>query len=113
IGYWKGTQEEYNKLYDFSADAAKRALPSIQFGGPHTTGPSWNKAEEFLRAFLDHVVSGKNYVTGTTGSPIDFIAFHAKGSPKLQGDSIILMNLGTQLRDISKGFEVVSSYPTL
>ncbi|HRI80135.1 MAG TPA: beta-xylosidase, partial [Cyclobacteriaceae bacterium] len=113
IGYWKGTQEEYNKLYDFSADAAKRALPTIKFGGPHTTGPSWNKAEKFLRAFLDHAVHGKNYVTGATGSPIDFIAFHAKGAPKLQGDSIILMNIGTQLRDISKGFEVVASYPEL
>jgi xylan 1,4-beta-xylosidase len=62
---------------------------------------------------LDHVVSGKNYVTGKVGSPIDFIAFHAKGGPTLQGDSIVLMNLGTQLRDISKGFEIVASYPEL
>jgi xylan 1,4-beta-xylosidase len=113
IGYWQGTQDEYNKLYDYTADAVKRALPTATFGGPHTTGPSSPKAEKFLRAFLDHVVKGKNYVTGQTGSPIDFIAFHAKGGPKLQGDSIILMNLGTQLRDISKGFEVVASYPSL
>lgn len=113
IGYWQGTVEEYCKLYDYSVDAAKRALPSIIFGGPHSTGPSWDKAEKFLRTFLDHVVSGKNYVTGTTGSPIDFLAFHAKGGPVLQGDSIVLMNLGTQLRDISKGFEIVASYPTL
>lgn len=113
IGYWQGTQEEYNKLYDYTADAVKRALPAAQFGGPHTTGPSWDEAEKFLRAFLDHVVKGKNYVTGEIGSPLDFIAFHAKGGPKLQGDSIVLMNLGTQLRDISKGFEVVASYPSL
>lgn len=113
IGYWQGTQEEYNKLYDYTAHAVKRALPSSTFGGPHTTGPSWAEAEKFLRAFLDHVVSGKNYVTGAIGTPIDFIAFHAKGKPTLQGDSIILMNLGTQLRDISKGFEIVASYPTL
>jgi xylan 1,4-beta-xylosidase len=113
IGYWQGTQEEYNKLYDYTADAVKRALPTASFGGPHTTGPSWPEAEKFLRAFLDHAVKGRNYVTGQTGSPIDFIAFHAKGGPKLQGDSIVLMNLGTQLRDISKGFEVVASYPSL
>jgi xylan 1,4-beta-xylosidase len=113
IGYWQGTQAEYNKLYDYTADAVKRALPTSTFGGPHTTGPSWPEAENFLRAFLDHVVSGKNYVTGARGAPIDFIAFHAKGGPKLQGDSIVLMNLGTQLRDISKGFEIVASYPTL
>ena len=113
IGYWQGTQEEYNKLYDYTADAVKRALPTSTFGGPHTTGPSWPKAETFLRAFLDHVVKGKNYVTGKIGTPIDFIAFHAKGNPTLQGDSIVLMNLGTQLRDISKGFEIVASYPSL
>ncbi len=113
IGYWQGTPEEYMKLYDYTADAVKRALPTATFGGPHSTGPSWDKAEKFLRDFLDHVVSGKNYVTGETGSPIDFIAFHAKGGPKLQGDTIVLMNLGTQLRDISKGFEIVASYPSL
>jgi xylan 1,4-beta-xylosidase len=113
IGYWQGTVEEYCKLYDYTADAVKRALPTATFGGPHSTGPSWDKAETFLRTFLDHVVSGKNYVTGKTGTPIDFIAFHAKGGPKLQGDTIVLMNLGTQMRDVSKGFEIVASYPTL
>ena len=113
IGYWQGTPEEYNKLYDYSAHAVKRALPAAIFGGPHTTGPSWDKAEAYLRGFLDHVTNGTNYVTGEIGSPIDFIAFHAKGGPKLQGDSVILMNIGTQLRDISKGFEIVTSYPEL
>lgn len=113
IGYWQGTPEEFMKLYDYTADAVKRALPTAIMGGPHSTGPSWDKAEKFLREFLDHVVSGKNYVTGNTGSPIDFIAFHAKGGPKLQGDTIVLMNLGTQMRDISKGFEIVASYPSL
>jgi xylan 1,4-beta-xylosidase len=113
IGYWQGTLEQYNQLYDYTADAVKRALPTATFGGPHSTGPSWDKAEKFLRGFLDHVVSGKNYVTGKTGTPIDFIAFHAKGKPELQGDTIVLMNLGTQLRDISKGFEIVASYPSL
>jgi xylan 1,4-beta-xylosidase len=113
IGYWQGTVEEYCKLYDYTEDAVRRALPSATFGGPHSTGPSWDKAEQFLRTFLDHVTAGKNYVTGKTGTRIDFIGFHAKGAPKLQGDSIILMNLGTQLRDISKGFEIVAGYPEL
>ena len=113
IGYWQGTIEEYMKLYDYTAHGVKKALPTIKFGGPHTTGPSWDKAEKYLRTVLDHIVSGKNYVTGETGSPIDFIAFHAKGKPTLQGDTIILMNIGTQLRDISKGFEIVASYPSL
>ncbi len=113
IGYWQGSAEEYIKLYDYTADAVKRALPSATMGGPHTTGPSWDKAEAYLRQFLDHIVSGTNHVTGETGAPLDYIGFHAKGWPTLQGDSIILMNMGNQLRDISKGFEIVASYPLL
>lgn len=112
IGYWQGSTDEYIKLYDYTADAVKRALPTATMGGPHATGPSWDVAEKFLRAFLDHVVDGENYVTGKTGSPLDFIAFHAKGAPKLKDDTI-LMNMGTQLRDISSGFEIVASYPEL
>jgi len=110
IGYWRGTTEEYLKLYDYSADAVKRALPTARIGGPETTGPGWDEAADFLRTFLDHVQHGKNYATGQTGSPIDFITFHAKGSPKVI-DGVVQMNLGTQLRDISKGFEIVASYP--
>ena len=112
IGYWQGTTEEYIKLYDYTADAVKRALPSAKIGGPHVTGPSWEVSQKFLTAFLDHVLHGTNHVTGETGSPLDYIGFHAKGYPTLV-DSVIQMNMGTQLRDISNGFEMVSSYPEL
>ncbi len=83
IGYWRGTTEEYIKLYDYSADAVKRALPTARVGGPETTGPGWDEAATFLRTFLDHVLTGTNYATGETGSPLDFITFHAKGNPKV------------------------------
>jgi xylan 1,4-beta-xylosidase len=112
IGYWKGTTEEYIKLYDYSADAVKRALPTAQMGGPEVTGPNWEDAAIFLKAFLDHVTKGQNHVTGQTGSPLDFITYHAKGAPKLV-DGAVRMDMGTQLRDIDKGFEIVASYPTL
>ena len=112
IGYWKGTPEEYIKLYDYTADAVKRALPTARMGGPEVTGPGSENAAKFFRTFMDHVVSGKNYVTGKTGSPIDFITFHAKGSPKLVNGAV-QMNMGKQLRDIDKGFEIVASYPSL
>lgn len=112
IGYWKGTTEEYIKLYDYSADAVKRALPTAKVGGPEVTGPAWDKSATFLKTFLDHVTKGQNYVTGKTGSPIDFITYHAKGDPKVV-DGHIRMNMGTQLRDMDKGFEIVASYPAL
>ena len=112
IGYWKGTVDEYIKLYDYTADAVKRALPTARIGGPEVTGPGSENSQKFFRAFMEHIVNGKNAVTGKTGAPIDFISFHAKGSPKLSGEHV-QMDMGKQLRDIDKGFEIVASYPTL
>ncbi|GAB3949867.1 beta-xylosidase [Spirosoma harenae] len=112
IPYWKGTTEEYIKLYDYTSDAVKRALPTARMGGPEVTGPLSEKSQKFFNAFMEHIVSGKNYVTGKTGAPIDFITFHAKGAPKIV-DGHVQMNIGKQLRDIDKGFEIVASYPSL
>lgn len=108
--YWGGTPEEYNKLYDYSADAVKRALPTARIGGPHVTGPQGRRGGTFLKNFLEHCRSGKNEATGKTGAPLDFVAFHAKGAPRLV-DGHVRMNLGTQLRDVSSGFQIVASYP--
>ena len=112
IDYWKGTTEEYIKLYDYTADAVKRALPTAKVGGPEVTGPGSDNSQKFFRAFMEHIVNGKNAVTGKTGAPIDFITFHAKGSPKLSGEHV-QMDMGKQLRDIDKGFEIVAAYPSL
>jgi xylan 1,4-beta-xylosidase len=108
--YWGGTLEEYCKLYDYSVDAVKRALPTAKIGGPHVTGPGGSRGAKFLHAFLQHCISGKNYVNGKTGTPIDFIAFHAKGAPRVV-EGHVRMNMGAQLRDIRSGFQIVSSYP--
>ncbi len=110
IGYWQGTTEEYIKLYDYTADAVKRALPSAKMGGPEVTGPAWEVSEKFLKTFLDHIKAGKNYATGEIGAPLDFISFHAKGGPKIVNNRV-RMDMGTQLRDINRGFEIVASYP--
>jgi xylan 1,4-beta-xylosidase len=112
IFYWKGSTEEYIKLYDYTADAAKRALPTIRIGGPETTNPGSGTAGKFLTTFLEHVVNGKNYATGKKGTPLDFITFHAKGQPKAINDTV-WMNMGVQLRNIDKGFQIVASFPTL
>jgi xylan 1,4-beta-xylosidase len=106
--YWSGTVEEYCKLYDFSADAVKRALPSARVGGPHVTGPAGSNASRFLLEFLRHCESGTNYASGQTGAPLDFVAFHAKGSPRFI-DNTVQMNIGTQLRQVKSGFEIISS----
>ncbi len=104
--------QEYFALYDYSVDAVRRAYPAAMVGGPTTTGPRWDKAAGFLQQFLQHCVDGKNNATGKTGAPLDYITFHAKGDPKVVNNHV-QMNMAVQLQDVSKGFEIVSSFPTL
>ena len=110
IGYWQGTPQEYFKLYDFSIDAVLRALPGARVGGPDTTGPGSPKSVEFLQSFLDHCAHQPNFVNGKTGSRLDFISFHPKGSPKWQGDHV-QMGIAHQLAAIERGFQIVASFP--
>jgi xylan 1,4-beta-xylosidase len=110
IDYWKGTPEEYFKLYDFSADAVLRALPEARIGGPDSTGPGSPKAMAFLRAFLEHCAHGQNLVSGKTRARLDFISFHPKGAPKWQGDHV-QMGIARQLAAIQQGFRIVASFP--
>lgn len=109
IAYWKGTPEEYFKLYDFTVDAALRAFPQARIGGPDSTGASYPKAAEFLHQFLDHCAHQRNYVTGETGSHVDFISFHPKGSPSWKGDHVE-MGISRQLASIEAGFKIVASF---
>lgn len=112
IGYWNGTVQEYCKLYDYTADAVKRALPSAKMGGPHSTGPAGVGAANFLKTFLQHCISDTNYATGKIGAPIDYIGFHAKGSPRVV-DGHVRMGISNQLKDISRGFQIVDSFSNL
>ncbi|MGH7837541.1 MAG: GH39 family glycosyl hydrolase, partial [Candidatus Binataceae bacterium] len=110
IDYWKGSREEYFKLYDFSTEAILRALPGATVGGPDTTGLASPRAAEFLRAFLEHCVHGRNFANGKTGSPVDFISFHPKGAVSWQAGHV-QMGVARQLASIEAGFQIVSSFP--
>ena len=112
IGYWHGTPEEYRKLYDFAADGLKRALPTARIGGPHVTGPNGARTQQLLRDFIEHCLRGTNYATGKTGSPLDYVGFHAKGAPRVV-DGHVRMGISNQLRAISNGFQIVASFPEL
>jgi xylan 1,4-beta-xylosidase len=112
IPYWSGTFEEYCKLYDYAADGLKRACPECTIGGPHTTSPRSEKAYKYLTDFIEHCLRGKNYATGKTGTPLQYIGFHAKGAPEFV-DGHIRMNMGVQLKDIQRAFEAVNSFPEL
>jgi xylan 1,4-beta-xylosidase len=112
ISYWKGTVQEFCKLYDYTADAVRRALPAARIGAPDATGPSWDKAAQFLTTFLQHCIHDTNYVTGKIGTPLDFISFHAKGAPRVVNGHV-RMGIANQLRDIGEGFRIVASTPEI
>jgi xylan 1,4-beta-xylosidase len=112
IGYWQGTPEEFQKLYDFAADGLKRALPDAKIGGPEVTGPNGARTQQMLKDFIEHCLRGTNYATGQRGAPLDFVTFHAKGAPRVV-DGHVRMGISNQLRAISNGFQIVASYPEL
>jgi xylan 1,4-beta-xylosidase len=98
----------YCKMYDYASDAVKRALPTARMGGPHIAGV----ANDFLKGFIFHCLNGINEATGKTGAPLDFIAFHAKGSPEVV-DGIVVMGMKTQLETINESLKTISSIPEI
>jgi xylan 1,4-beta-xylosidase len=124
IGYWSGSvgpsragdplaaqksqtrRDEFNKLYDYAVEGVRRALPGARIGGPEVTGG----AQGMLRTFLQHTSSGTNHANGRTGTPLDVITFHAKGSPTFV-DNRVRMGVASQLRSIDAHFAVVGEFP--
>jgi xylan 1,4-beta-xylosidase len=109
IPYWQGTPQEFHKLHDHAIDAVRRALPTARVGGPDTAGGAGG---DFLRNFLEHCLRGTNHATGRTGTPLDFIAFHAKGAPTY-ADGHVRMGIARHLQTIDGAMAVVASFPEL
>jgi xylan 1,4-beta-xylosidase len=106
--YWHGTPEDFYKLHDYAVDAVRRALPTARVGGPDVAG----SGGRFMEGFLRHVVHGTNYATGQPGTPTDFLAFHAKGSPGFVNGHVRL-GIAAQLKTIDTGFAMIAAVPEL
>jgi xylan 1,4-beta-xylosidase len=66
IVFWSGTQEEYLRLYDTTADAIKSVDPRLRVGGPSTAAGEW------VEALVRH--AAENNV------PLDFLTTHTYGN---------------------------------
>jgi xylan 1,4-beta-xylosidase len=64
-GFWSGTQDEYFKLYDYTAQAVKSVNTAYRVGGPATAGAAW------VPDMINHC--SQNNI------PIDFISTHSYG----------------------------------
>lgn len=105
--WWQGSREEFFKLNDYAVDGVRRALPTARVGGPHTAG---GPGGTFLREFLEHCARGRNHATGKTGTPLDFIAFHAKGAPVFANNHV-RMSMAAQLKNMDDAFAVIAAFP--
>ncbi len=72
-GWPKEELPVFYRLYDVFAHTVKSYDQDFKVGGPACYN-LW-----FMKEFLDHVVYGTNYVTGETGSPVDFVSYHIYG----------------------------------
>ncbi len=106
--YWHGTPEDFYKLHDYAVDAVRRALPTARVGGADVAG----SGGKFMRDFLAHCARGRNYATGLTGTPTDFLSFHAKGAPSFV-DGHVRLGIAAQLAEISRGFGLIAAEPAL
>jgi xylan 1,4-beta-xylosidase len=77
-GYFKGTVQDFCKLFDYTEEALHRVLPKAKLGGPAVTGGP--EGADYLDKFLMHIKSGTNYCTNAIGTRVDFITFHIKGN---------------------------------
>ena len=103
ISYFHGTPDDYDKLYDSTAAAVKRALPTARVGGPATTGPGPSgRSADFLRQFLEHCQAA--------GTPLDFISYHAKGSPRMV-DGHVRMGIANNASAVDAGLHIVAAFP--
>ena len=106
IFYWRGSLEEYCKLFDYTEYALHEVMPKAILGGPHVA----NAGSAFFRQFLEHCASGKNAVTGRRSTRLDYIGFHSKGSTKFVNGHPQL-NIGRNLSNIERGFSVIAGFP--
>ena len=106
--YWNSTPEEFMKMHDFAIAAVRRALPTARVGGPDSAG----SGGKFMTDFLEHSLHGTNFATGEKGTPLDFVSFHAKGSPTVV-DGHVRMGISAQLKTIETAFATFATYPEL
>lgn len=76
---YKSDLDEYAKMYDYFAKAFKEVSREFKVGGPALTSSGMARNPEGFRRFLKHITGGRNYATGKSGSPIDFISIHTYG----------------------------------
>ncbi|WP_018016253.1 GH39 family glycosyl hydrolase [Teredinibacter turnerae] len=64
-GFWRGSQADYFKLYEYAANAVKSVNPNYKVGGPATAGAAW------ITDTIEFCVAND--------VPLDFVSSHSYG----------------------------------
>ncbi|MFZ0267708.1 GH39 family glycosyl hydrolase [Caulobacter sp.] len=100
--YWGGTQAEFFRLHDTAIKGVRRALPEARVGGPDIAGAG----DTYMTAFMNHAKAA--------GTPVDFLSFHAKGSPKFVeegGGGHVRMGVAAHLKAADHEFAQIAADP--
>lgn len=107
--FFRGTREEYFKLYEVSVDAVKSVCPDLRVGGPSTSGADFRDGLGYLKDFISFCGSKK--------LPVDFFSAHPYPTCwSLDGDGVehmgyISREICTEFLDNIKSIVESSPYP--
>ena len=105
----RARREEFHKLHDHAIAGVRRGAAHCARSAVPTSPAT---AASSCATFLQHCLHGTNYATGEKGTPLDFVAFHAKGQPE-HVDGHVRMGIAHHLRTIDAGFRIIASFPEL
>ncbi len=94
-------------LYDHMAAAVHGVDDQLRVGGPATMQGEY--AFVLFRRFLEHCTAGVNYVTGKTGSRVDFVSVHCKaGRP-----STLCPSMDAMFDSLRRYLDILAEFPQL
>ena len=105
--YFLGDLRQFLTLYDHTVTGAVRAFPEIHIGGPGGAGNGW------VLPLAEHCTTGKNAVTGETGTRLDFISWHIYCSGTGTPDFRVIRRSILQVEERLKRFPEVAKLPRL
>jgi xylan 1,4-beta-xylosidase len=104
--YRSERERMFLKVHDFALDGILAADEKLRVGGPDIANRT-----EFLEMFLRHCDSGTNFATGRTGTRLDFVSFHTKGTGK-RGERVPNPDFDLLVRrDLLRRVQTIRKFP--
>jgi hypothetical protein len=80
-GHWQDSVQKYCRTYDHATAAVREVLPKAQVGPGNFLLRPKGERRQIATKIVTHLASGRNYATGKTGSPVDFLGISLYYAP--------------------------------